>query len=132
MATTTYLHVTHMYSLDQACRSFVDAFGWRVFLVGSALYRRDWHDVDVRCILDDEEYSRMFPGEEPAALVSRRPRLALMNAALSEWLRARTGLPVDFQFQQQTAANSEFNGLRSSLGVFVPKQDGGGPTPDPG
>lgn len=85
--------------------------------------RRDWHDVDVRCILDDDEFAQMFPGEEPGKSFRQNPRLALLNAALSEWMQARTGLPVDFQFQQQTAANAEFSPSeghpRSALGVVV-------------
>lgn len=120
MAETTYLHVTHQFALDQACRPLVDAFGWCIFQVGSSLQRRDWHDIDVRCILDDDEWTRMFPGEKPESDGRRRPRLAILSVAISEWLRARTGLPVDFQFQQMTAANAEFGEApRSALGVVV-------------
>jgi len=40
----------------------------------------------------------------------------LLNVAMSEWLEARTGLPIDFQFQQQTAANRDHTGRRNFLG----------------
>ena len=98
------------YNLNQVCRVLVEAFGWNIFLVGSSMERRDYRDVDVRCILDDADYQRMFPGGQGAAW-------ALLCAALSEWLSARTGLPVDFQFQEQTVANAEFQGRRSALGI---------------
>jgi hypothetical protein len=122
MAASTYVHITKQYTLQQACRALVDAFDWSVYQVGSSLRRRDWHDIDVRCILDDDEFARMFPGEEPGKSWRENPRLALLNAALSEWMQARTGLPVDFQFQQQTAANAEFSGPehpRSALGIVT-------------
>lgn len=119
MSASTYVHITKAYALNEACRTLVDAFGWHIYQVGSSLYRRDWHDIDVRCILDDDEFARMFPGEEPGKSWRQNPRLALLNAALSEWLQKRTGLPVDFQFQQQTAANAEHQGHRSGLGVVV-------------
>lgn len=123
MSETTYIHITKAYALNQACRSLVDAFGWSIFQVGSSLYRRDWFDIDVRCILNDDEFARMFPGEDSRQPWRENPRLALLNAAMSEWLQARTGLPVDFQFQQQTAANAEHQGLRSALGVVVLKRN---------
>jgi hypothetical protein len=123
MSERTFIHITKAYALNQACRALVDAFGWSVFQVGSSLHRRDWHDIDVRCILDDDEFARMFPGEDSAKPWRENPRLALLNAALSEWLQARTGLPVDFQFQQQTTANAEHPGIRSALGVVVLRRE---------
>lgn len=122
MAETTYLHITKAYVLNQACRALVDAFGWSIYQVGSSLKRRDWHDIDIRCILDDDEFARMFPGESSKEPWRYNPRLALLNAALSEWLQTRTGLPVDFQFQQQTAANEEYPGSRSALGIVILKK----------
>jgi len=123
MGERTFIHITKAYALNQACRTLVDAFGWSIYQVGSSLHRRDWHDIDVRCILDDEEFAGMFPGEDSSKSWRENPRLALLNAALSEWLQARTGLPVDFQFQQQTTANAEHKGIRSALGVVVLKRD---------
>lgn len=123
MGERSFVHITKAYALDHACRPLVDAFGWGIFQVGSSLHRHDWHDIDVRCILADDEFARMFPGEDPGKSWRENPRLALLNAALSEWLQARTGLPVDFQFQQMTAANAEHGGPRSALGVVVLRKD---------
>lgn len=107
-----------MYNLDLAVCSLAEAFGSHFYHVGSSLQRRDWRDVDVRCILPDDEYDRLFP----LAVVGvhsqfRDARLLAMNAAFSEWLRKACGLPVDFQFQRQTQANEEFPGTRSALGM---------------
>ncbi|HEY8096131.1 MAG TPA: hypothetical protein VIE65_08555 [Methylobacter sp.] len=124
MASSTYLHVTHQFNLNQVCRPLVDAFGWHIFQVGSSLVRRDWHDIDIRCILDDDEFERMFPGESIDPATGRRPRLDLLNTVMSEWLQSRTGLPIDFQFQWQTEANEKYKGPRSALGVILPKTRG--------
>ena len=38
-----------------------DAFGSPAYLVGSVLTSKSWRDVDVRFIMSDEEYAKMFP-----------------------------------------------------------------------
>lgn len=114
-----------MYNLDLACSALVEAFcqgGGGIYHVGSSLERRDFRDVDVRCILPDEEFDQLFPGGE---LSDRSPfrdaRIMAMNVAFSEWLKKMTGLPIDFQFQCQTQANDEYSSAqghqRSALGM---------------
>jgi hypothetical protein len=46
----------------------------------------------------------------------------MWNLAWSMLGRQMTGLPIDFQIQQQTLANDEFDGPRSAL-MFVSSQD---------
>ena len=82
------------------------AFGDNPYLVGSALTQRTWRDVDVRLILDDEEYKRLDLGD---------PERGTMNAKWCAWCmafaslgRTMTALPVDFQIQQRTFANKKF------------------------
>ena len=115
MSRSSYLTVTQNYALEVACRSVQEAFlplGYGVYLVGSAIERRDWRDVDVRALMYDQVYDEMFAGN-PAAL-------HLLNVAVSEWLAARTGLPVDFQMQRTTDANREFEGRpRSAIGMWI-------------
>lgn len=106
----SYLTVSQTYALQIACRP-VAMLGLGTFHVGSSLERSDYADVDLRCILDDEEYTRMFQGGEYG-----KAKLLFLNAAISEWLAARSGLPIDFQFQQQTDANQKFKGRRNGVG----------------
>jgi len=117
MKRANFIGVPAMFNLQAACAMVVDAFGWCVFLVGSSLERRDYRDVDVRAILDDVEYDRLFPRHaQPQCL---DPLWNLMCVSISEWLASRTGLPIDFQIQRHTDANAEYHGQRSALGVFV-------------
>lgn len=107
----SYLTVPQTYSLNQACQA-LKPFGLGTFHVGSSLASPDYHDVDLRCILHDDEYDRMFgsQNEDGAA------RLSFLNAAISEWLSKRVGLPIDFQFQQFTDANEKYQGRRNGIG----------------
>ncbi len=94
------------------------AFGEPPYLVGSALQGdRLPNDVDVRLILDDEQYEAMGFGD---------PRYPHSNAkwvsfvlAYSALGKQITGLPIDFQIQQRTKANTDEKGPHSALG-FVP------------
>lgn len=114
------------FNLNMACAPIVEAFDWSVFHVGSSLRSltagNPWRDVDVRCMLDDDEFDRIFPGAWPNSHGDPgSPRLALMNTTFSGWLTARTGLPVDFQFQRLTQANEKYGKpehQRSALGIF--------------
>lgn len=111
MSRASYLSVSQQFALQHACRIFTAAFGFHTYQVGSSLERADYRDVDLRCILDDEEYD-VFIGNNTL-------RLGLLNAALSEWLQARTGLPIDFQFQRFTEANAQFHGRRNFMGIPI-------------
>lgn len=114
-----HLQVSQFYNLNQVCRTLVDAFGWHIYQVGSSLTRPTWRDVDVRCLLSDPRFDQMFPGAELRDGYHSHPMLALMNVAISEWMSARTGLPIDFQIQRQTQANEKHDGQRNALGVFL-------------
>lgn len=114
-----YLTVEQAFVLNEACRIVNDAFSevsYGVFHVGSSLTRRDWRDVDVRCMVIPDCWERLFgEGDGSAAL-------KLLNVAISGYLRERSGLPVDFQFQHADRANKEYPTgskgphIRSSLG----------------
>lgn len=93
----------------------LDAFGHYPYHVGSSVLGKQWRDVDVRLILPDEEY---------AALRLGSPGLPLRNAKWASLCRAycalgkeMTGLPIDFQIQQESSANAEYSGPRSLLGI---------------
>ena len=114
-----------MWSLDADCARIAEAFGHRPYLVGSAVEGPHYRDVDVRLILPDEEWAKLDDG----------PRIFL-GLVVSEWLSHRTGLPIDFQLQQQTAANLNHDKPRNPLGVrslFSFKGDWGTrPSPEEG
>jgi hypothetical protein len=118
MHRANWVGAPEIYNLDLAVCSLNEAFGSHCYQVGSSLNRRDYRDVDVRCILPDDEYDQLFPLSTIGVHSQfRDARLIAMNAAFSEWLRKVSGLPVDFQFQRRTEANAEFPGARSALGM---------------
>lgn len=112
-----YVAAPHFYNLNQACdiinRAFPESFG--CYLVGSALERRDYRDVDVRLIMEDAAYDRMFRNDSGWA----NPLWSLMCTSISLWLSKTTELPIDFQIQRQSTANAQHDGKRSPLGIFL-------------
>jgi hypothetical protein len=100
-----FLTVEQAFVLNEACRVVREAFNdvsYGVFQVGSSLTRRDWRDVDVRCMVIPDHWENLFgQGDEGSAL-------KFLNVAISGYLRERTGLPVDFQFQHADRANAEY------------------------
>lgn len=108
-----YLSTVELHRLDRACRDLWNVArnnDGGVYLVGSVNQRADFRDVDVRLILPDTAFDRMFGGE--------RDLWALFSYAVSRQLGTDTGLPVDFQVQRQTQAN-EYRGSRNPLGLIA-------------
>lgn len=105
MTRANWVPAPHFFELNLACRALVDAYGAHVYLVGSAIARRDYRDVDVRMILPDADFASLFPGLSGSS-PSHDARWSLLCSAISLWLSKRSGLPVDFQIQQMTEANS--------------------------
>jgi hypothetical protein len=92
-ARVSYLTVSEMFKLHAACVTLFDTFDSPPYLVGSSLVHKDYRDVDIRMILPDPDFARMF---------GNHYWLALANATISEWLKIATSLPIDFQFQSVT------------------------------
>lgn len=101
--------------LDEFGSQVWAAFGSPPYLVGSALHGKQWRDVDVRVILTDEEYAHWGLGDPRDT--HRNARWVSLVLAYSALGKAITGLPIDFQIQQQTRANAECPGPRSALGI---------------
>lgn len=123
MSRAHYLSTVEYFRLDQAARIVRDAFGFGfgVYLVGSCLRRPDYRDVDVRCLIGDADFDRLFPD---AKLEStwRHPTFALVCAAISSHLAQTTGLPIDFQIQPVSEANRLYGSTehpRSHLGILT-------------
>ena len=106
----SYLSPPDFHRLNWACVPIREAFGDPPYLVGSALTRPDYRDVDLRLILDDERHEQLFGDASP------RLRLFL-GCAISDWLARMTGLPIDFQFQSMTEANVPEHGMRNPMGM---------------
>lgn len=101
----SHIGVPAVFKLDLACKHLNDAYGgFGCYVVGSALERPDWRDVDVVLILDDELFKREFPGATHSTFEFDTKWL-LHTVAISDWLKAQTGLPIDFKIQPQTWAN---------------------------
>ena len=81
-----------------------DYFGHVPYHVGSSLKTKDWRDVDVRLILPDDEFDRMFG--QPRN--SSNAKLAAITLAFAALGKEMTGLPIDFQIQPQSHANEVY------------------------
>lgn len=118
-----WIGAPQFFRLNEACvvveRAF--SFGLGTYLVGSALKKRDYRDVDVRTILLDEDFERLFPGVNGGA-TWRHPTWSLVCSSIAMYLSAVSGLPVDFQIQSMTEANRDYSQKeghgRNALGLF--------------
>jgi hypothetical protein len=117
----SYVGAPAVFALEQCCQIINDSFGgYGCYLVGSALERQDWRDVDVRYILQDAEFQKLFPNAHEHCW-EQDPRWLLLTVSISAWLSKVTGLPVDFQFQPQSHANDKHKGFRNALGLRIAK-----------
>lgn len=118
MTRANWIAAPEYFALNQACVAINAAFnGFGCYLVGSALERRDHRDVDVRYIMDDDEFDAMFR----AGGTTRDAYWSLICLSVSVWLREQTGLPVDFQIQRQSDCNADPQNEgkhRDALGIF--------------
>lgn len=109
MSRSTHLLLTDFERVEEWCRGVRILFGQPPYLVGSAISRPDYRDIDLRLILSDEDFDAEW----------RNPvKVRLMNRAISTWGQRETGLPIDFQIQRQSAANARWpNEVRNPMGV---------------
>lgn len=98
------------------------AFGAPPYHVGSSLQGKHWRDVDVRLILPDDEYEALGLGQPN--MPYRNGKWVALCLAFSALGKQMTGLPIDFQIQQQTRANEEYTGPRSTLGIVALRLNG--------
>lgn len=119
------LTTVELYNLDVACRPVSRAFrGGPPYLVGTAGVgsAERYRDVDVRLMLDDEEFAEVCP---------TRARWELLCLAIGAYLHDRTGLPIDFQIQRTREANERYGDRpRNPLGMGRGFAGGGDGTPD--
>jgi hypothetical protein len=106
------------------------AFGEAAYHVGSSLSAmrdksREWRDVDVRLMLDDDVWEKLELGDPANPHGNAKWRAFCI--VFSDYGRHLTGLPIDFQLQQRTHANATYgraqNCPRSSLMVVNHEQE---------
>lgn len=115
----SYLTSVDFARLNDACTRITEAFGEGPYLVGSSMLGQDFRDVDVRSILPDEQFDELFGGREFF--------WSLFCIAVSEYLRALTGLPIDYQVQRLSVANEKHSGKgRNQMGMKGRLFAGGG------
>ena len=107
--------------LEEFGHQIWNAFGATAYHVGSSVFGKEWRDVDVRLLLEDEEYERMGLGDpEHPHQNAKWVSLVMAYSALGKHM---TGLPIDFQIQQQSYANKTYSQkdgcVRSALGVHA-------------
>ena len=119
MSRATYLDRVQNQRLQDWARTLRTMFPGEVpYLVGSAIERADWRDVDVRMMLPDEQYDAL-------AQILDVDRLGIV---IGLWGQETTGLPIDFQLQRTTEANARYSGRRHALGFGPHTANGdGGP-----
>lgn len=121
-----HLTTTAYFKLDAACIPLWRAFGRHggVYMVGSALRKPDWRDVDIRVILDDAEYDRLFVETDKWG---ENAQWKIICISISHYLSSVTDLPIDFQIQRQTQANERYptkeDHRRNAIGLFIHEYD---------
>lgn len=117
-----FLATTEYFKLDAACIPLWRAFesNGGIYLVGSVLKKAEYRDVDIRAILDDAEFDRLFPKTDRWG---ENAQWKLFCISISSYLSSVTGLPIDFQIQRQTQANERYpraeNHPRNAIGLFI-------------
>lgn len=90
-----------------------DAFGVHAYQVGSSIMSGGWRDVDVRVMLDAEQYVAMGLGDPDRP--QENAKWSAYAIVFSAYGKQLTGLPVDFQIQETNNANKQFSGPRNPL-----------------
>lgn len=109
-----YLSPPQLYALRYAVQPIDEAFDAESYLVGSALTRPDYRDVDVRMIMDDSAFGHLFGGELDQVHGRATALWTSLAVTYSRDLGRQTGLNIDFQMQARTIANRD-HGERNAL-----------------
>jgi hypothetical protein len=87
-----------------------------LYQVGSSCESKNWRDVDVVAILDNESFASWFPQNGDGIDMKYRG----LCIAISLWGERATGLPIDFKIQSVFEANRRHVGegkRRNALGL---------------
>lgn len=106
-----YIGAPATFALELACKHLNRAFPGRCYVVGSVLQGPGHRDVDVRLMMNDEEFMKLFPDvHNLQGTWEFDTRWLLMTVQTSQWLSQQTGLNIDFQFQPSSWGNSQHGG----------------------
>lgn len=115
-----------LYLLERACVPVWAGFGsgtaGSTYLVGTAQTGTKYRDVDVRTILHDDEFDRLFNADD----CNGEALWSLLCVAIGRMLAEQTGLPIDYQIQRQSEANEKYQGQRNPVGHGRRVYAGGG------
>jgi hypothetical protein len=115
----SFLTTAQFALLNDACIPVNEAFDSPPYLVGSATQDAEFRDVDLRLILTDEDFDYWFAG--------RVMLWSLVCRTITEHLARVTGLPIDFQIQRMTEANTKHpTTWRHPMGMRSRPYAGGG------
>lgn len=114
----TFIPSIARFKLNTQCATINHMLGdFGCYLVGSALLRPDYRDVDIRFIMADDSYDALFFRNDKYDDL-RDKSWSLLCFSLGGWLEASTGLPIDFQIQRWSEAH-KYSGGRYPLGVSL-------------
>lgn len=91
--------------------------GFGPYQVGSSVANKDkpHRDIDLRVMLPSKDFKKL----------QKIINIDRLNFAISLWGQKVTGLPIDFQIQDQDYANEHHKGLRSAVWIRgIAKGDG--------
>ncbi len=92
--------------LESFARYVRDIFSANVYLVGSALETKEWHDLDVVVVLSDEEWSRYEFGDPENRFKNKKWIAYCM--AISNLGKELVDCEVDFQVHQMSYNNKVY------------------------
>lgn len=109
-----YVRVPAIFILERECYLLRQAFGSMCYLVGSSLESSDYNDVDIRMIMSDEAYEKLFGDSTCEQSLFWNILCTLISQDLSMKSRER----VDFQIQSMDHANALHKGKRHAMGMY--------------
>ncbi len=119
-----YLSPAKLHLLRRSVEPIDEAFdAVGTVLVGSVLTRSSYRDVDVRLILSDNDFQRLFGAELDQYHGLATALWTSLAVTYSHYLSSVTGLDVDFQIQAMSVANDgseRHTGIRDALIVPPP------------
>jgi hypothetical protein len=105
-------------------RQLFEAFGEMPYVCGTSFYGKNWRDVDVRIMLDDEKWLRLIGTDPDDKTYQHGATWNALCISISLWGQKVTGLPIDFQFQPWARAIERYGDYpRNAIGLSWEKTE---------